>query len=83
MNRDHKYESHTVLDIAGFNITDATISSGDRIWVGPNTEGRWLSSLQVRELAASLIKVADAHDARLADNVTMPDYLDAMGRENP
>lgn len=45
-------------------VTDATIESGERIWVGAGMEGHWLTSVEVRELAAAMVKVADTHDAR-------------------
>jgi hypothetical protein len=66
MNQDHIYIPHSDVEYFGFAITDATIESGERIWVGAGIEGRWLTSMEVRELAAALVKVADVHDARSA-----------------
>lgn len=66
MNKDHTYIPHSDVEYFGFAITDATIESGERIWVGVGMEGRWLTSMEVRELAAALAKVANAHDARSA-----------------
>lgn len=66
MSVDHIYIPHSDVEYFGFSITDATVESGERIWVGAGMEGRWLTSAEVRELAAVLAKVADAHDARNA-----------------
>lgn len=48
MNKDHVYIPHSDVEYFGFAITDATIESGERIWVGAGMEGRWLTSMEVR-----------------------------------
>lgn len=86
MGKSVKYIEHSTVECHGFDIADtsgASPSLGERIWVGVCGEGRWLTSLEVRELASALVEVANSHDTRLADDATRPDYLDAMDRETP
>lgn len=66
MNQHHIFVPYSDVECFGFDITDAAVDSGERIWVGAGIEGRWLTSAEVRELAAALVKVADAHDSRNA-----------------
>jgi hypothetical protein len=62
-----EYYEYSKRECAGLEIVDCRAFSGDEcIWVGPalGMEGSILTSDQVRELAAMLIRVADEHDAR-------------------
>ena len=79
MSKDHVFIPHSDVELLGFAITDATIESGEKIWVGAGIEGRWLTSAEVRELTAALVKVANAHDARLATDATQNTYRGPVG----
>lgn len=61
-----RYLEHSSIDFQGFAIRDAEYETGDSIWVGyGGMEGRWMTADEVREFAALLLKVADAHEQRV------------------
>jgi hypothetical protein len=84
MSKSEKYIEHSSIECHGIDIADTSggTTPGERIWVGSGENGRWLTSREVRELAVALLSMADRHDVRLVDAVTMPDYLAAMDRPN-
>jgi len=85
MRKNGRYIEHSAVECHGVDIVDSSGSDpsrGNSIWVGVGEHGRWMTSSEVRELAAALFLMADSHDARLADDDTMPDYLAAMDRPN-
>lgn len=85
MYESEKYIEHSAIQCGGVDIADTSkgnTPTRDHIWVGVGIEGKWLTSREVREVAAALIMTADAHDARMTDKATMPDYLAAMDHEN-
>lgn len=61
------YREHMAVEYAGFLVSDTTTNSGnERIWVGyGGMEGSWLSPDEVTGLAEALIRVRDAHLARI------------------
>ena len=62
------YERHSEIEYEGFQIADVSDENGNLIWFGKEMEGRWLTSSEIRELAALMLKVANAHDARLNES---------------
>lgn len=63
--RSHHYEEHSSIEYEGFRIADASLESGEKIWIGyGGMEGRWMTADQVKKLAALLVEVTDSHEAR-------------------
>jgi hypothetical protein len=62
MDKPFKYTEHMRTEIHGFDVTDAT-SEGTRphnelVWVGFNTEGKWLTVEEATELANAILNTA-------------------------
>lgn len=68
------YTEHSRADVHGVELVDVTDHSHlgappERIWVGINAEGYWLTPAQAEQLAGALFGLAATHRARVSSKV--------------